>query len=193
MNDAAKVEARFRGAAQPPRSGAVVPISTMARKSRPAILAALSLMTVGLPARAQDAADRLYGSWRLLSFKAQIVGEDAAPRDIFGPSPFGRLILTPEHTMAAFLSRPDRKPPTDDVEAASLLRSMTAYTGRFRVEGDKFITTVDGAWNEVFKSHEQVRIFKLEGDTLTIRVPEQASGLAPGKRNTSVLIFEREK
>ena len=32
-----------------------------------------------------------------------------------------------------------------------MLRSMTAYTGRFRVEGDKFITTVDGAWNEVFK------------------------------------------
>jgi hypothetical protein len=63
----------------------------------------------------------------------------------------------------------------------------------FRVEGDKFITTVDGAWNEVFKSHEQVRIFKLEGDTLTIRVPEQPSGLQPGKRNTSVLTFEREK
>jgi hypothetical protein len=74
-----------------------------------------------------------------------------------------------------------------------LLRSMTAYTGRFRVEGDKFITTVDGAWNEVFKSREQVRFFKLEGDTMTIRVPERASGLAPGKRNTSVVIFEREK
>jgi hypothetical protein len=42
---------------------------------------------------------------------------------------------------------------------------MIAYTGRFRVEGDKFIITVDGAWNEVFKSHEQVQIFKLEGDS----------------------------
>jgi hypothetical protein len=129
----------------------------------------------------------------LVVFKVQIVGEDAEARDFFGPSPFGRLILTPAHTMAVFLSRPDRNPPTDDAEAASLLRSMTAYTGRFRVEGDKFVTTVDGAWNEVFKSAEQVRVFKLEGDTLTIRVPEQPSGLAPGKRNTSVLIFEREK
>jgi hypothetical protein len=165
----------------------------MGRKTRRIIVAALSLMLVGLPALAQDSIDRLYGSWRLLSFKAQIIGEDADPRDIFGPTPFGRLILTPAHTMAAFLSRPDRKPPTDDAEAASLLRSMTAYTGRFRVEGDKLITTVDGAWNEVFKSHEQVRIFKLEGDTLTIRVPEQPSGLEPGKRNTSFLIFEREK
>jgi hypothetical protein len=165
----------------------------MARKGQRIIFAALSLMIVGSPALAQDSIDRLYGSWRLLSFKAQIIGEDAEPRDIFGPSPFGRLILTPAHTMAAFLSRPDRKPPTDDAEAASLLRSMTAYTGRFRVEGDKFITTVDGAWNEVFKAHEQVRIFELEGDTLTIHVPEQPSGLEPGKRNTSVLVFEREK
>jgi Lipocalin-like domain len=165
----------------------------MSRRPRSTILAALSMLIVGPPAFAQEAADQLVGSWRLLSFKAQIVGDDAEPRDFFGPAPFGRLILTPAHTMAAFLSRPDRKPPTDDAEAATLLRSMTAYTGRFRVEGDKFITTVDGAWNEVFKSHEQVRIFKVEGDTLTIRVPEQPSGLQPGKRNTSVLIFEREK
>jgi hypothetical protein len=165
----------------------------MTRKTRRAPFAVLLLLLLGLPAVAQDVANQLYGSWRLVSFKAQIVGEDAEPRDIFGPTPFGRLILTPAHTMAAFLSRPDRKPATDDTEAATLLRSMTAYTGRFRVEGDEFITTVDGAWNEVFKSHEQVRIFKLEGDTLTIRVPEQPSGLEPGKRNKSVLIFVRER
>jgi hypothetical protein len=165
----------------------------MARRTRRTIIAALSTLIVAPPALAQDAADLLYGSWRLLSFKAQIVGEDAQPRDFFGPSPFGRLILTPAHTMAVFLSRPDRKPPADNAEAAALLRSMTAYTGRFRVEGDKFITTVDGAWNEVFKSYEQVRIFELGGDTLTIRVPEQPSGLEPGKRNTSVLTFERER
>jgi Lipocalin-like domain len=103
------------------------------------MVAALSMLVVGSSAIAHDAADQLYGSWRLLSFKVQIVGEHAEPRDFFGPSPFGRLILTPAHTMAVFLSRPDRNPPTDDAEAASLLRSMTAYTGRFRVEGDKFI------------------------------------------------------
>jgi hypothetical protein len=165
----------------------------MDQGTRRKMLAALAMLIVGSPAIAQDSADQLFGSWRLLSFKVQIVGEDAEPRDFFGPSLFGRLVLTPAHTMAAFLSRPNRKPPTNDAEAASLQRSMTAYTGRFRIEGDKFITTVDGAWNEVFKSREQVRIFKLDGDTLTIRVPEQPSGLKPGKRNTSVLTFEREK
>lgn len=163
----------------------------MARKNLSALLAIPLLL--GSPAVAADGTDQLFGSWRLISFKAQIVGEDAEPRDVFGPAPFGRLILTPAHTMAAFLSRPDRKPPTDDAAAALLLRSMTAYTGHFRVEGDRFITTVDGAWNEIFKAHEQVRIFKLEGNMLTIRVPEQPSGLIPGKRNTSVLVFMREQ
>jgi hypothetical protein len=46
------------------------------------------MLIVGRPAIAQDAGDQLFGSWRLLSFKAQIVGEDAEPRDFFGPSPY---------------------------------------------------------------------------------------------------------
>jgi hypothetical protein len=57
----------------------------MARKTRRMIGSALSLMLVGLPALAQDSADRLYGSWRLLSFKAQIIGEDADPREFLVP------------------------------------------------------------------------------------------------------------
>jgi hypothetical protein len=49
----------------------------MARTIRRATVAALSMLLAGLPAIAQDSADQLYGSWRLLSFKAQIVGEEA--------------------------------------------------------------------------------------------------------------------
>lgn len=146
------------------------------------------------PGFAEEAASaRLVGSWRLVSFKVQVVGEDAPPRDILGPHPFGRLIMTPEHTMAAYLSKPDRKPPANEAETAALVPSMVAYTGKFRVEGDRFITTVDGAWNEIFKANEQVRMFALDGDTLIIRIPEQPSGTLPGKRTSSVLVWEREK
>ena len=42
---------------------------------------------------------------------------------------------------------------------------MTAYTGKFRLDGNKFITQVDGAWNEFYKGSEQVRYFELIGDT----------------------------
>ncbi len=137
-------------------------------------------------------AERLLGVWRLTSCRARMSGEDA-PRDLFGPDPFGYIIFTPERRMMAFVSRRDRRPPADDVEAAALLRSMLAYTGRFRVEGDRVTISVDGAWSEVYRAEEQVRFFAVEGDRLTIRTPEQPSGVAPGRTIVSTLVFERER
>lgn len=145
------------------------------------------------PALADDDTARLVGSWRLVSFQVKAVGEDAPPRDVFGPHPFGRLILTPGRTMAAFLSKPDRHPPANDAEAAALLASMVAYTGKFRLEGDKFITAVDGAWNEIYKAREQVRYFMVDGNTLSIRTAEMPSGLLPGKVTVGTLVWEREE
>jgi hypothetical protein len=70
---------------------------------------------------------------------------------------------------------------------------MTAYTGKFRVEGDKFITTVDGAWNEFYKGTEQVRYFALDGNSLKIRTAEQASAILLGKKTVATLVWERER
>ena len=155
----------------------------------------VSLLMLARPAYADDEpAKKLIGSWRLISFKVQVVGESAEPRDVLGPEPFGRIIITPEHTMASYIARQGRKgPPANDAEAAALLSSMSAYTGRYRIEGDKVITTVDGAWNEILKAQEQVRYFSVDGDKLTIRTPEQPSAVLPGKRAISTLLWEREK
>jgi hypothetical protein len=97
----------------------------------------------------------------------------------------------PSHYMAAFICKPDRKPPTNEVESAALLSSMIAYTGKFRLEGDKFITQVDGAWNEIYKANEQVRYFKIEGDTLRVRTAEAPSAVLPGKRVVATLVWQR--
>jgi hypothetical protein len=45
---------------------------------------------------------------------------------------------------------------------------MIAYTGKFRVEGGKFITKVDVAWNEGWVGTDQVRFWRVEGDKLYI-------------------------
>lgn len=141
----------------------------------------------------EDASAKLVGAWRLISFQLHVVGEGSESKDIFGPSPFGRIIFSPEHYVIVLISRPDRHPPSNEADAASLLSSMIAYTGKFRMEGDKFITSVDGAWNEVFKGTEQVRYFDLAGDKLTIRTPEQQSGALIGKRTVATLVFQRER
>lgn len=155
----------------------------------------VSFLTLARPAYADnETAEKLIGSWRLIAFKVQVIGESAEPRDMLGPEPFGRIIITPEHTMAAYIAKQGRKgPPTNDAEAAALLSSMNAYTGRYRIEDDKIITTVDGAWNEIFKAREQVRYFSLDGDKLTIRTAEQPSATLPGKRVISTLLWERER
>lgn len=159
------------------------------------IFSVLVLLALLLPRAAlagDDAGNRLIGSWRLISFQVKVVGDETPPRDILGPRPFGRLILTPGHAMAAYLSRSDRKQPTNEAEAAALLSSMVAYTGKFRLDGDKFITTVDGAWNEIYKAQEQVRYFAVDGGKLTIRTPDGPSGLLPGKLTNATLVWERE-
>ena len=146
------------------------------------------------PGRAQeDASGKLFGSWRLISFQLKVVGEDAEPKDIFGPDPIGRIIFSPRASRGLSYS-PEQadRPPTSKSEAAALLSSMTAYTGKFRQEGDKFITQVDGAWNQFYHGSEQVRYFELTGDKLSIRTPEQPSGILIGKRTVATLVWQRK-
>ena len=45
---------------------------------------------------------------------------------------------------------------------------MGAYSGTYRVEGDRFITAVDVAWNLIWEGTEQVRQYRLEGDRMVL-------------------------
>lgn len=86
-----------------------------------------------------------------------------------------------------------RKPPTTDEERALLLRSMAAYTGTYRVEGDTFTTTVDVAWDPAWHGTEQVRNFKLEGNRLINQMPWTPSTASPGRVSRAVWTCERSK
>ena len=66
--------------------------------------------------------------------------------------------------------------------SAALLKSLTVYTGKFTIDGDKLTTDVDLSWNEILTGTSQVRFFKLEGDRLSIRTAELASAVLPGRR-----------
>ena len=88
----------------------------------------------------------------------------------------------------------NRKPATNDAEAAALLKSMNAYSGRYTIEGDKWITVVDAHHNEIYLNQPpQVRYFKVDGDTLTVKIPEQPSAIFIGKKITATLEWVRDK
>ena len=140
---------------------------------------------------AQDTARQLAGSWKLTSWTIQIVGGDSS--EPFGPNPKGRAVFTPDGHVAFIIVGANRKPATNNDEAAALLKSLNAYTGKFTIDGDKFTTKVDMSGNELLTGQDQVRFFKLEGDRLSIRTAEQVSSVFAGKKVVGTLTWERER
>jgi hypothetical protein len=138
-----------------------------------------------------DTAKQLVGSWKLNSWVIQIIGGEAT--EPFGPNPKGRAVFTSDGHAAFIIVAANRKPASNNDESAALLKSLMAYTGKFTIDGDKFTTKVDISWNELLIGQDQVRLFKLEGDQLSIRTPEQVSAVYPGKRVVGTLTWERER
>jgi hypothetical protein len=133
----------------------------------------------------------LLGIWKLVSW--QIIGENEEPQDVFGSNPKGYLILTPEGRSMALTTGENRVGGMGDAERAALHRSMLAYSGKYRVEGSDFITTVDVSWNEVWNGTEQRRHFRIEDDRLFIETEPAPSIVFPGKTDFRRLVWERDK
>jgi hypothetical protein len=74
-----------------------------------------------------------------------------------------------------------RTPPRDPVptsdEKRALFDSMLSYAGSYELHEDKVVHHVDISWNQAWTGTEQVRYYKLDGDTLTIRSAAAADPL----------------
>jgi Lipocalin-like domain len=132
----------------------------------------------------------LIGNWKLVS--SQVIVDDRA-HDLFGSSPKGYLILTPQGRLCGITTAEHRTAGEGDLERAALHRSMVAYTGKYRVEGSDFITVVDASWNEAWNGTEQRRHFRIEGDKLFIESVPAPSILFPGRVDFRRIVWEREK
>ena len=105
---------------------------------------------IATPASADDSA-KLPGVWKMTSWTRHEIatGKDGKS---FGEHPGGYLIYTKGgyFMWTGFKDqrpRPAAAEPTD-TERAALFKTMYAYNGTYKVEGDKIVDSVDGAWNE---------------------------------------------
>ena len=157
-----------------------------------AIAFAVSAMLVTQSALADDR-EKLIGTWKVLSFENEF--QDGSPRRaLYGQNPTGIIILTAEGRMAAIVEGEGRKPAKTDAERAALLQTMFAYSGMYRLEGDKWITKVDVSWNVAWNGTEQVRFYKLDGNRLEVTGAWTANPNLPGSPMTrGVVLFERAK
>jgi hypothetical protein len=134
----------------------------------------------------------LVGVWTLRSFIVESV-ESKERRHPFGQNPNGHLVITAERLITV-LTGEGRKPPKTDEDRISSFKTMIAYSGQYRVEGNRLTTKIGAAWNESWTGSDQVRIFRIEGDKLFIETLPAPSVTAPELGVVrGILEFERTK
>ena len=155
----------------------------------------LILVLLVMAARPGFADDRaqVHGVWKLVSQEVEIqaTGQKEFP---MGKKPTGYVMFTPDDRATFILTADDRKPAKTVQERADLLNSMVAYTGAYRLDGDKWITKVEVAWNPEWVGTEQTRLFHIDGNRLHVLTPWRVMPNWPDKgMQRSILVFERAK
>ena len=138
-------------------------------------------------ARAVNAPQELIGLWRLVSARREFP-DNGEVVHAYGPDPKGYLMVAPGGRMMALLTAAGR--PVDD--PAALFGGMMAYSGTYRVEGNRWISEVDVAWHPDWLGTKQERSFRITGDELHIEVAASTHPANPGRAARSVIIWRRE-
>ena len=147
---------------------------------------------VATPSFAEESS-KVVGSWKLVSYEVetQATGQKGP---VTGDKPTGYATFTPEGRVLFVLTGEARKPAKTDAERAELLNTLVAYSGTYSVEGDKWTTSVEVAWNPEWVDTRQVRTFQLVGDRLIVLTPYRVMPNWADKGMTrSIVTFERSK
>jgi hypothetical protein len=103
------------------------------------------------------------------------------------------MVLTPER-LIGIMTGEGRKPPQTDEDRLSSFRTMAAYSGLYRIEGNRLTTNVEVSWNEGWTGTDQTRIFRLEGDKLFLEtIPAPAINNPQLGMTRGILEWERSK
>jgi hypothetical protein len=140
---------------------------------------------------AADDREKLLGNWKLVSVYAEDV-QTKRSCNPYGDHPKGFIAFTSAGRFFALITADGLKPPTVQEEQAAAFRSMSAYTGQFRLEGDKFITKVDVAWNQAWVDTEQTRFWRFEDNRLHIISAPVPNPNVAGSSLIGRLVWERE-
>lgn len=155
------------------------------------LLLASSVFTSPAGTDPADDRDRIVGTWKLVS----VVYEDAMTGErtpVLGAHPKGCQIATPEGRWLALVTAEGRTLPQTDEERATALRTMIAYTGKYRLQDGKVITKVEAAWNEAWVGTEQVRAYRFEGDRLHLESPPQPHPNIGGRVVRIIVTWDRD-
>lgn len=142
-----------------------------------------------------DANSRLVGTWRLRS--AEFRAPDGQVSYLYGERPDGMLVYTAAGEMIGQVMQPERPPlprsasaPGALADYQAILRGYVAYYGRYSVDWQAGTIThhVAGSLIPGWVGNDQVRLFELAGNTLTLRTP---AGQLRGATLAGALVWQR--
>ncbi|HUZ33280.1 MAG TPA: lipocalin-like domain-containing protein [Xanthobacteraceae bacterium] len=160
----------------------------------PTVATVLSATLCLLSATAAFAADNpLLGTWKLKSYVREVTatGERYNER---GEHPNGYLSYASDGRMYAIITWDNRAKPHDVVptsdERIKLYSTMISYAGTYTADAEKVIHHVDISWNQIWTGTDQVRFYKLDGNSLTITSAPNRNP-TDGREGHSILVWEK--
>ena len=157
------------------------------------ILIAASVVFASAQTSVADDRQQVIGVWKLVSYVVEIQATGQI-EPVMGQHPTGYVNFSPEGRVMFILTGEGRKPAKTTEERADLLSTLVAYTGSYWIEGDKWITKVDVAWNPEWVGTEQARQFKIEGNLLHVLTPWRVMPNWPEKgMQRSIVTLERSQ
>ncbi|MEQ1773815.1 MAG: lipocalin-like domain-containing protein [Burkholderiales bacterium] len=137
-------------------------------------------------------ANRIEGVWKLKKYARRFLDTDEVRTDML---PQAYILYTPGGFMMSITVEENRAPPAGEVltdaERVRLFKSIiSAYSGRYVVEGDSVIHHVEMSWNEAWTGTKQVRRFRVEGDELVIETTPRTAG-TDTRQFVNTLTWER--
>ncbi len=155
------------------------------------VICALALVaSVACPCFGQQP---LVGTWKVISLESE--HQATAARDsIVGKNPIGYTVYTADGRVMTLVTAAGLKAATTDQERAQLWRSMTAWSGTYRVEGNKLIIKIDVSSMPTWVGTERAVTFNIDGNRLQTTSPWMDAPLHPeeGKIRT-IVTYERVK
>jgi hypothetical protein len=138
--------------------------------------------------------NKLVGTWKLVSASStDASGAQGEPP--YGADPVGFLTYTEDGRVTALISYGGRKPlsigakpPALLEEQAEAFKTFLAYGGRYRLDADKIIHSIEISSIQNYVNRELVRRVKFESHQLVLITPPT---LVNGKMQSIELAWER--
>ena len=164
----------------------------MSRPTPAAALAVLAMLVTG-QVKADDVPPQLIGTWKLVT-NTLVEIPSGVRTDLMGANPIGFINYGKDGRMMILQVRQGRKKPAAGAptaaEAEALFRSFLGYAGTHTVSGNKITHHVELSWNETWTGTDQVRIYKFDGNRVTLST-EASPDPIHGKMSVRELVWQK--